>query len=318
MHNILRNFKSINILSYFLFTLFLLMYAVESQALLCQNRQTGQEFHQGSYDVYVDLPTQLVGDRQTFTLVNIENVLQCMNEDSSGRNFDYVKVLRDGSTTTPKLQQYAIAGLDFDRWKGLSFPLLQDTFYYSVYKPGVWQPIPGRLFATLQVPYVGAFIRQGDVVGTLRFLKESTIGGAADHKSFELRFIAKNDLIIQGVCEAQPYVNVALPDFPGSAPLPPFISCRAPTPVRYTLDGTTTTNDRTIFSNIASTSPATGVGIQFIDENGSPIEAGYGKMKTVDSTKSNMGLTARYAQIPGQNITSGKVQSLVTVTYTIH
>ncbi|CAI1851881.1 fimbrial protein [Serratia plymuthica] len=316
MHNILRNFKSINILSYFLFTLFLLMYAVESQAMLCQNRQTGQEFHQGSYDVYVDLPTQLVGDRQTFTLVNIEDVLQCMNEDTSGRNFDYIKVLR-GSTTTPKLQQYAIAGLDFDRWKGLNFPLLQDTFYYSVYKPGIWQPIPGRLFATLSVPYVGVFIRQGDVVGALKFLKESTTGGASSDREFELRFIARNDLIIQGVCEAQPYVNVVLPNFPGSAPLPPFISCKAPTPVRYTLDGATTTNDRTIFSNIASTSPATGVGIQFIDENGTPIEAGYGKQKTVDTTKSNMGLTARYAQIPGQNITSGKVQSLVTVTYTI-
>lgn len=316
MHNILRNFKIINILSYFLLTLFLLMYAVESQAMVCQNRQTGQEFHQGTYDVYVDLPTMLVGDRQTFTLVNIENVLQCMNEDSTGKNFDYIKVLRS-STTSPKLRQYAGGGLDFDRWKAQPFPLLQDTFYYSVYKQGIWQPIPARLFATLQVPYVGVFIRQGDVVGTLTFLKESTIGGAAEHKEFSLRFIARNDLIIQGICEAQPYVNVALPNFPGSAPLPPFISCKAPTPVRYTLDGATT-NDRTIFSNTASSSPAMGVGIQFIDESGSPLEAGYTKMKTVDSTKSNMGITARYAQIPGENITSGKVQSLVTVTYTIY
>ena len=317
MHNILRNFKSINILSYFLFTLFLLMYSVGSQAMVCQNRQTGHEFHRGTYDVYVDLPAMLVGDRQTFTLVNLENVLQCMNEDTTGRNFDYIKVLRS-STTTPKLRQYAVAGLDFDRWKAQPFPLLQDTFYYSVYKPRIWQPIPGRLFATLQVPYVGVFIRQGEVVGTLTFLKESTIGGAADHKEFSLRFIARNDLIIQGICEAQPYVNVALPNFPGSTPLPPFISCKAPTPVRYTVDGATTANDRTIFSNTASTSPATGVGIQFIDENGTPISAGHGKRTMVGTTKTNMGLTARYAQIPGQSITSGKVQSLVTVTYTIY
>lgn len=313
MHNILRNFKSIH----FLLTLFLLMYAVESQAMRCQNRQSGQEFDQGSYDVYVDLPTQIVGDRQTFTLVNIGDVLQCINEDTTGKIADYIKVLR-GSTVTPKLQQYAISGLDFDRWKALNFPLLQDTFYYAVYKPNIWQPIPARLFATLSVPYVGVFIRQGDVVGVLKFLKESSHGGASRNREFELRFIASNDLIIQGVCEAQPYVNVVLPDFPGSAPLPPFISCKSATLVRYKLDGATTTSDGSIFSNIASTSPATGVGIQFIDENGIPIEAGYGKQKTVDTTKSNMGLTARYAQIPGDNITSGKVQSLVTVTYTIY
>ncbi|HAJ5482186.1 TPA: fimbrial protein, partial [Escherichia coli] len=110
-----------------LFTL-IMAYSQPSFALLCRNNQTGQTFQSGDSRFNITLSPTVQYDK-AITVLDLNQLVLCQNEDASGQNYDYLRV-RQGTGFSPSLDAKTYGRLDFtNRLSGYSqtLPLQQDT-----------------------------------------------------------------------------------------------------------------------------------------------------------------------------------------------
>ncbi|MCA8686786.1 S-fimbrial adhesin minor pilin SfaH [Escherichia coli] len=301
-----------------LFT-FIMAYSQPSFALLCRNNQTGQEFNSGDTSFRVNVSPVVQYDK-SISVLDLSQLVSCQNEDSTGQNYDYLKILK-GSGFSPALDTKTYGRLDFTsrptgyaRQLPLQFDLQVTEAFYQY---GVWKPFPAKLYLYPEPGVFGKVINNGDLLATLYVNKFSTMGQEAGERNFTWRFYATNDVYIQtGTCRVSSNnVKVDLPSYPGGpVTVPLTVRCDQTQSVSYTLSGPATGSGGTVFANTA-TSGAGGVGVQLSDKAG-PVPAGQPRsLGQVGSSPVSLGLKASYALTGQASLTPGAVQSVINVTF---
>lgn len=301
-----------------LFT-FIMAYSQPSFALLCRNNQTGQEFNSGDTSFRVNVSPVVQYDK-SISVLDLSQLVSCQNEDSTGQNYDYLKILK-GSGFSPALDTKTYGRLDFTsrptgyaRQLPLQFDLQVTEAFYQY---GVWKPFPAKLYLYPEPGVFGKVINNGDLLATLYVNKFSTKGQEAGERNFTWRFYATNDVHIQtGTCRGSSNnVKVDLPSYPGGpVTVPLTVRCDQTQSVSYTLSGPVTGSGNTVFANTAA-SGAGGVGVQLSDKAG-PVPAGQPRsLGQVGSSPVSLGLKASYALTGQASLTPGAVQSVINVTF---
>ncbi|HGT3841689.1 TPA: S-fimbrial adhesin minor pilin SfaH, partial [Escherichia coli] len=254
-----------------LFTL-IMAYSQPSFALLCRNNQTGQVFNSGDTSFRVNVSPVVQYDK-SISVLDLSQLVSCQNEDSTGQNYDYLKILK-GSGFSPALDTKTYGRLDFTsrptgyaRQLPLQFDLQVTEAFYQY---GVWKPFPAKLYLYPEPGVLGKVINNGDLLATLYVNKFSTKGQEAGERNFTWRFYATNDVYIQtGTCRVSSNnVKVDLPSYPGGpVTVPLTVRCDQTQSVSYTLSGPVTGSGNTVFANTAA-SGSGGVGIQLSDNVG--------------------------------------------------
>ncbi|HCL8882064.1 TPA: S-fimbrial adhesin minor pilin SfaH, partial [Escherichia coli] len=281
-----------------LFTL-IMAYSQPSFALLCRNNQTGQVFNSGDTSFRVNVSPVVQYDK-SISVLDLSQLVSCQNEDSTGQNYDYLKILK-GSGFSPALDTKTYGRLDFTsrptgyaRQLPLQFDLQVTEAFYQY---GVWKPFPAKLYLYPEPGVLGKVINNGDLLATLYVNKFSTKGQEAGERNFTWRFYATNDVYIQtGTCRVSSNnVKVDLPSYPGGpVTVPLTVRCDQTQSVSYTLSGPVTGSGNTVFANTAA-SGSGGVGIQLSDNVG-PVPAGQPRsLGQVGSSPVSLGLKASYA-----------------------
>ncbi|HFL8411404.1 TPA: S-fimbrial adhesin minor pilin SfaH, partial [Escherichia coli] len=281
-----------------LFTL-IMAYSQPSFALLCRNNQTGQVFNSGDTSFRVNVSPVVQYDK-SISVWDLSQLVSCQNEDSTGQNYDYLKILK-GSGFSPALDTKTYGRLDFTsrptgyaRQLPLQFDLQVTEAFYQY---GVWKPFPAKLYLYPEPGVLGKVINNGDLLATLYVNKFSTKGQEAGERNFTWRFYATNDVYIQtGTCRGSSNnVKVDLPSYPGGpVTVPLTVRCDQTQSVSYTLSGPVTGSGNTVFANTAA-SGSGGVGIQLSDNVG-PVPAGQPRsLGQVGSSPVSLGLKASYA-----------------------
>ncbi len=301
-----------------LFTL-IMAYSQPSFALLCRNHQTGQVFNSGDTSFRVNVSPVVQYDK-SISVLDLSQLVSCQNEDSTGQNYDYLKILK-GSGFSPALDTKTYGRLDFTsrptgyaRQLPLQFDLQVTEAFYQY---GVWKPFPAKLYLYPEPGVLGKVINNGDLLATLYVNKFSTKGQEAGERNFTWRFYATNDVYIQtGTCRVSSNnVKVDLPSYPGGpVTVPLTVRCDQTQSVSYTLSGPVTGSGNTVFANTAA-SGSGGVGIQLSDNVG-PVPAGQPRsLGQVGSSPVSLGLKASYALTGQASPTPGAVQSVINVTF---
>lgn len=301
-----------------LFTL-IMAYSQPSFALLCRNNQTGQVFNSGDTSFRVNVSPVVQYDK-SISVLDLSQLVSCQNEDSTGQNYDYLKILK-GSGFSPALDTKTYGRLDFTsrptgyaRQLPLQFDLQVTEAFYQY---GVWKPFPAKLYLYPEPGVFGKVINNGDLLATLYVNKFSTMGQEAGERNFTWRFYATNDVYIQtGTCRVSSNnVKVDLPSYPGGpVTVPLTVRCDQTQSVSYTLSGSVTGSGNTVFANTA-TSGAGGVGVQLSD-NAGLVPAGQPRsLGQVGSSPVSLGLKASYALTGQASPTPGAVQSVINVTF---
>lgn len=301
-----------------LFT-FIMAYSQPSFALLCRNNQTGQEFNSGDTSFRVNVSPVVQYDK-SISVLDLSQLVSCQNEDSTGQNYDYLKILK-GSGFSPALDTKTYGRLDFTsrptgyaRQLPLQFDLQVTEAFYQY---GVWKPFPAKLYLYPEPGVFGKVINNGDLLATLYVNKFSTKGQEAGERNFTWRFYATNDVHIQtGTCRVSSNnVKVDLPSYPGGpVTVPLTVRCDQTQSVSYTLSGPVTGSGNTVFANTAA-SGAGGVGVQLSDKAG-PVPAGQPRsLGQVGSSPVSLGLKASYALTGQASLTPDAVQSVINVTF---
>ncbi|HBU7939055.1 TPA: S-fimbrial adhesin minor pilin SfaH, partial [Escherichia coli] len=278
-----------------LFTL-IMAYSQPSFALLCRNNQTGQVFNSGDTSFRVNVSPVVQYDK-SISVLDLSQLVSCQNEDSTGQNYDYLKILK-GSGFSPALDTKTYGRLDFTsrptgyaRQLPLQFDLQVTEAFYQY---GVWKPFPAKLYLYPEPGVLGKVINNGDLLATLYVNKFSTKGQEAGERNFTWRFYATNDVYIQtGTCRVSSNnVKVDLPSYPGGpVTVPLTVRCDQTQSVSYTLSGPVTGSGNTVFANTAA-SGSGGVGIQLSDNVG-PVPAGQPRsLGQVGSSPVSLGLKA--------------------------
>ncbi|MBF4185551.1 type 1 fimbrial protein [Serratia ureilytica] len=123
--------------------------------------------------------------------------------------------------------------------------------------------------------------------------------------------------IVSPTCVIEPSsknVIVDLPDYPGEASFRLKLSCPFDRGVRYTVSGSTTDAEGSVFTNTSINSPAQGVGIQLSDRLGVIKVNQERVLGTVGPQGKNLDLTATYATTGGK-IQAGNIQSVIGITF---
>ncbi|OAO39501.1 S-fimbrial adhesin minor pilin SfaH [Escherichia coli] len=301
-----------------LFT-FIMAYSQPSFALLCRNHQTGQVFNSGDTSFRVNVSPVVQYDK-SISVLDLSQLVSCQNEDSTGQNYDYLKILK-GSGFSPALDTKTYGRLDFTsrptgyaRQLPLQFDLQVTEAFYQY---GVWKPFPAKLYLYPEPGVLGKVINNGDLLATLYVNKFSTKGQEAGERNFTWRFYVTNDVYIQtGTCRVSSNnVKVDLPSYPGGpVTVPLTVRCDQTQSVSYTLSGPVTGSGNTVFANTAA-SGSGGVGIQLSDNVG-PVPAGQPRsLGQVGSSPVSLGLKASYALTGQASPTPGAVQSVINVTF---
>lgn len=261
----------------------------------------------GTASVYVDLSPEVnVGQN---LVVDLSTQIFCRN-DWPNTMIDYL-ALREGSAYGGVLQNFT----GTVRYDGSSYPFPTNTETGRLMnRSKEYQPWPTLLYLTPISTASGVTITRGSLVARLILRQTNNID--ADDFNFIWNIYANNDVVVPtGGCDVSSRnVNVLLPEYPGTAGIPLSIYCAQNQQISYYLSGSTTDSANAIFTNVAATPKADGIGIQVL-HNGSILPANQlVSLGTVGTTPVSLGLTTTYALTSGQ-VTAGKVQSVIGVTF---
>lgn len=154
----------------------------------------------------------------------------------------------------------------------------------------------------------------------IAFVKFSLQIGNNPKKYYSVRIVSTNSIVIPtGGCDVSARnINVVMGDYPlDTSPRNINLRVRCPgTPgknVKFSLSGRT--DSPTIFSNISTNSPASGIGVEIM-RNGSPLrvntDVGIG---VVDASEKDLNISAKYA-LNGKPLRTGNFQSVISVNFT--
>lgn len=261
----------------------------------------------GSANVYVNLaPAVNVGQN---LVVDLSTQIFCHN-DYPETITDYVTLQR-GSAYGGVLSSFS--GTVKYNGSSYPFPTTSET-PRVVYNSRTDKPWPVALYLTPVSSAGGVAIKAGSLIAVL--ILRQTNNYNSDDFQFVWNIYANNDVVVTtGGCDVSARdVTVTLPDYPGSVPIPLTVYCAKSQNLGYYLSGTTADAGNSIFTNIASFSPAQGVGVQ-LTRNGTIIPANNTvSLGAVGTSAVSLGLTANYARTGGQ-VTAGNVQSIIGVTF---
>ena len=261
----------------------------------------------GSANVYVNLaPAVNVGQN---LVVDLSTQIFCHN-DYPETITDYVTLQR-GSAYGGVLSSFS--GTVKYNGSSYPFPTTSET-PRVVYNSRTDKPWPVALYLTPVSSAGRGAIKAGSLIAVL--ILRQTNNYNSDDFQFVWNIYANNDVVVPtGGCDVSARdVTVTLPDYPGSVPIPLTVYCAKSQNLGYYLSGTTADAGNSIFTNIASFSPAQGVGVQ-LTRNGTIIPANNTvSLGAVGTSAVSLGLTANYARTGGQ-VTAGNVQSIIGVTF---
>lgn len=288
----------------------LIAYTSCAHAFTCRVVSTGEEVHQGSSSIFVNL-APMIGPEQNL-LVDLSREIQCKNDSDPAKvDTDYIKLLAGSAF-----------GGDFDKltgsvyWAGFTYPmpLTSDTIDLVIEQPE-YTPMPFKLYITPFGAAGGTVIDAGELIAVMRMYKIATFDGGYP-KYFTWNIYANNSVIVPtGGCDVSSRsMTVTLPDYPGSAAVPLTVHCAKDQKLAYYLTGPTADTAGAIFTNTASSNPATGVGVQLSNANGIVVTNKNVSLGTVGPSPVSLGMTASYARTTGQ-VVAGNVQSIIGVTF---
>ena len=285
----------------------ILVYSVNAQAFTCQANGTTIN-GSGTVTVPVTL-TPSLGTTQNL-VINLGSSIQCKNDAPK----QYTDPIRVGTASAYAGALSSFTGSITYNNSTYAFPLSSPTPYVPTTSGSyvAWNTI---LYLSPTGAASGVVIQAGQIFASLSLQKENTsTGGVSQTIIWNLK--ANNTVTIPtGGCDVSGRnVAVPLPDYPGTASVPLTVHCGSTKALSYYLTGTTSNSAATIFTNTASTSPATGVGVQLSNSSGVLATNQTVSLGNVGTTPVSLGLTASYARTSGQ-VVAGKVQSIVGVTF---
>jgi len=261
----------------------------------------------GSADVYVNL-TPSIGATSNL-VVDLSNSITC-NDQYPPNYIDYVS-LQSGSAFGGLLSSFS--GTVSYNGTSYAFPTTTETSKIK-YDSKTYKPWPVVLNLTPISSAGGVVITSGSLIANLVLHQTNNHNDSA---SYVWNIYASNNVVIPtGGCQvSSKAVTVNLLNYPDSEPVGLTVSCPSGNKsLSYYLTGTTSDTASTIFTNTASSSGASGVGIQLSNSSGVLATNKNISLGTVGSDAVSLGLTASYARTGGQ-VTAGNVQSIVGVTF---
>lgn len=277
-----------------------------AQAFTCQ--ASGKAINgSGTVNVNVTLNPSLQPNQNM--VVNLGDSIQCKN-DAPAQYKDPIRI--GASSVYNGVLNNFTGSLGYF---GVTYPF--PTTSATAWVPhswGTYQPWQAVLYLTATGAAGGVVIQKGTLFATLRLEKSQTETTVQQTIIWNL-YAANTVTVPTGGCDVSSRsVTVGLPDYPGTASVPLTVHCASTKALSYYLTGTTSNSAATIFTNTASTSPATGVGVQLSNSSGVLATNQTVSLGNVGTTPVSLGLTASYARTSGQ-VVAGQVQSIVGVTF---
>ncbi|NWC93106.1 MULTISPECIES: fimbrial protein [unclassified Pseudomonas] len=271
----------------------------------------------GTFNVYVHVGPIYYGDR---FVIYLGDYIQCESHSATGN----ASVLPPGddlwriqnASLSPSLVGFS-GSINFFNWYDL--PLMGSTASES-YQTNLYNKISLMLalqFATDGAP--GVTVNAGQLLATFTMASRATAGPNSAYQEtlpITWNIYAQNDVSFnaRGCDVSSNNMTITLPDYPGTAEIPLSIHCDQSVNISYYLTGTTTDSANTIFSNTASASPATGIGVQLSSRTGVIATNNNISLGLVGTSPVDLGMTASYARTNGQ-VVAGNVQSLIGVMF---
>lgn len=260
----------------------------------------------GTADVYVAL-TPSIGVNQNL-VVDLSTQIKCRN-DRPGYRIDYVSLQR-GSAYGGLLTGFS-GSLVYD---GSTYPFPTSSQTQTVvYEYNLYTPWPAKLYLRALGTAGGVVITSGSLIAILHMHQTNNLN---EENEYIWNIYANNNVVIPtGGCDVSARdVAVTLPDYPGTVAVPLTVYCGKSQIISYYLTGSTVDTASTIFTNIASSPVAQGIGIQ-LKNNLGPIATNRNvSLGTVGTSPVSLGLTANYARTTGQ-VVAGNVKAVVGVTF---
>jgi len=260
----------------------------------------------GVTNVYVSL-TPSVGVGQNL-VVDLSTQIRCHN-DYPETIKDFVS-LRSGSAYGGALQAFR-GSLTY---AGSSYPFPTTSETKSIlYDSKTDKPWPTILYLTATGAAGGVAIKNGDLIAILNMHQTNDQGASLE---YIWNIYANNNVVIPtGGCDVSARdVTVNLPVYPATQSFNINVHCAQTKTLAYYLTGPTANASNDIFSNVATASPAQGLGVQISNNNGIIRANNNVLIGQVGTSNTTIPLTASYARTRGQ-VTAGSVRSVIGMTF---
>lgn len=259
----------------------------------------------GGTSVFVNLdPSVQVGGN---IVVHLGSSITCENVDPSGF-LDPIRII-SGQFTGPLNN---LTGSITYYGQPYPFPITNPTniVNHTWGTPMPWQTV--LLLTVIGSDAGGVAVNSGQMLATLTMEKYQSV----PYEAYTWNIYANNSVVVPtGGCDVSSHnVNIALPDYPGTAAVPLSVHCAKNQQLSYYLTGTTIDNANSVFSNQAFPSAATGIGVQLSNANGVIAINQRVSLGSVGVSPVELGITASYARVGGQ-LVAGNVQSLIGLTF---
>lgn len=290
-------------------SLVLFYFSPQASAFTCQAQ--GKTLS-GSGTVRVDVALSPQVQAGQNIVVDLSNSIQCKND--APKQYDDPIRIATSSAYSGSLRGFTGS----ISYYGASYPFPTTTATaYVNNKSATYTPWKAILYLTplSNSSASGVAIKTGEL-----FAKVVLEKGGNDIQVITWNLYASNNVTVPtGTCDVSARsVTVQLPNYSqdssGNTDIPLTVHCSQTRSLNYIISGSTTDSGATIFSNVSTSSPATGIGVK-IRKNGTAIAANQTmSLGNVGTTPVGLGLSAEYARTTGQ-VTAGNVQSLVNITF---
>jgi len=291
-----------------LLTVFFYQFSFYASAFTC-TVPGGGSIGSGTTNVYVSLvPSIGVGQN---LVVDLSTQISCKNDASRpGVDDDLVNV-RAGSNYGGELTGFS--GSLYYYGTTYPFPVIADTKQHNINQQQ-FMPWDVKLYLTATGAAGGVAIKARQLIAVIYMYKIATTSG--NPRYFQWNIYANNDVVIPtGGCDVSARdVTVNLPVYPATQPFNINVHCAQTKTLAYYLTGPTANASNDIFSNVATASPAQGVGVQISNSNGIIRANNNVLIGQVNTTNTSIPLTASYARTSGQ-VTAGSVRSVIGMTF---
>lgn len=284
----------------------------------------GPLFSEGTRDVYIT-PNAEVGNNVNIVFDSRRQLMCSFESLSPGKDMIY---LEPSTVLGPKLSSIYNArilstGHNFQPNEVYySLPLKSRIYFQSYDIKSYLKPWPMTLKVVL-TPIGNAAeaiqIKAGDKLATFAIQKRyEGPNDPANPRDFFLHIFSDSDFGIPlGGCDVSSRnVNVTLGDYPSDTSYKDVnlsVKCGRKLSISYAISGKMQTE--TIFSNVAPSSPATGIGIELVRDN-QPVPANKNiLLGFVTDQYTSLGLKARYA-LNKEKLSAGNVQAVIGVNFT--
>ncbi|MBG6016301.1 fimbrial protein [Proteus mirabilis] len=280
----------------------------------CKVASTGQIVGDGAANIYVNLKPRVEVNQNL--IVDLSQQIYCKNDSGGGPgdpiDVDHINLVR-GTTFGGALNNFDGSLLWYNNYYPI--PLYSDTKVIDI-RDRNFIPLNFRLYLRSIGAAGGKQINSGDLIAKIEMYKIADWGGGHP-RFFTWNIYALNDVVMPtGGCDlSNRNVTINLPEYPGNAqPIPLSIFCPKQQNISYYLTGATSDPNNTVFTNVASNSPAKGVGIKISNNNGVIPANSSIKLGIVTGNSVSLGLSASYGET-GERIRAGNVKSVIGVTF---